>query len=73
MYKNVVKYYQENKERRQKKLNISKEEKEKQRQYGCERYKKSLRKRITKASEYRKLSLWNEKKCLIIILRKHFN
>ena len=45
MSKNLsVKYYQENKERLQKKAcekyqSLSKEEKEKKRQYGCECYK----------------------------------
>ena len=43
MPKNLsAKYYQENKEKLQKKLvkdSLSKEEKEKKRQYGCERYK----------------------------------
>ena len=44
MPKNLsAKYYQENKERLQKKArerhrNLSKEEKEKKQQYGCERY-----------------------------------
>ena len=45
MYKSFpAKYYQENKERLQKKVckrhqNLSKEEKEEKRQYGCECYK----------------------------------
>ena len=44
MSKNLAKYYQENKERLQKKAreryqNVSKEEKEKKRQYGREHYK----------------------------------
>ena len=43
MSKNLsTKYYQENKERLQKKLNLSKEGKLKKWQYGCDGYKNLL-------------------------------
>ena len=61
MFKNLsAKYYQENKERLQKKAheryqNLSKEEKEKrQQQYGCERYKNLSKDEKQKVAEYRK-------------------
>ena len=54
-----AKYYQENKERLQKKLvkNIKiflKKKKKKQQQYGCERYKNVLEDEKQKFIEYRK-------------------
>ena len=54
-----AKYYQENKERLQKKVckiyqNLSEEEKEKKWQYGCERYKNLLEDENQKLDEYRK-------------------
>ena len=54
-----AKYYQENKERLQKKAreryqDLSKEEKEKKRQYGCERYKNLSEDEKNKLVEYRK-------------------
>ena len=54
-----AKYYQENKERLQKKAceryqNLSKEEKEKKEQYGCERYKNLVDDEKQKLVEYRK-------------------
>ena len=60
MSKNLsAKYYQENKERLQKKAreryqNLSKEEKEKKQQYGCERYKNLSEDEKQKLVEYRK-------------------
>ena len=57
-----VKYYQENKERLQKKArerhqNLSKEEKEKKRQYGRECYKILSKNEKNKLVEYRKNTL----------------
>ena len=54
-----AKYYQENKERLQKKAceryqNLSKEEKEKKEQYGCEPYKNLVDDEKQKLVEYRK-------------------
>ena len=54
-----AKYYQENKERLQKRYsdryqNLSKEEKQKNRQYGRERYKDFLEDEKDKLVEYRK-------------------
>ena len=54
-----VKYYQENKERLQKKVceryqNLSKEEKQKKRQYGRERYKNLSEDEKQKLVEYRR-------------------
>ena len=60
MSKNLsAKYYQENKERLQKKAreryqSLSKEEKEKKRQYGRERYKNLAKDERQKLVEYRK-------------------
>ena len=60
MFKNLsAKYYQENKERLQKKAceryqNLSKERKEKKRQYGGERYKNLSEDEKNKLVEYRK-------------------
>ena len=60
MSKNLsAKYYQENKERLQKKArercqNLSKEEKEKKQQYGRERYKNLSEDEKNKQVEYRK-------------------
>ena len=60
MSKNLSgKYYQESKERLQKKAceryqNLSKEEKEKKWQYGCERYKNLSEDEKQKLVEYRK-------------------
>ena len=60
MSKNLsAKYYQEYKERLQKKAreryqNLSKEEKEKKQQYGCERYKNLSEDEKQKLVEYRK-------------------
>ena len=60
MSKNLsAKYYQENKERLQKKAreryqNLSKEEKEKKQQYGRERYKNLSEDEKNKLVEYRK-------------------
>ena len=60
MSKNLsAKYYQENKERLQKKAreryqNLSKEEKEKKRHYGCGRYKNLSEDEKQKLVEYRK-------------------
>ena len=49
----LVKYYQENKKRLQKKI-LSKEEKEKMRQYGCECYKNLSEDEKQKLFEFRK-------------------
>ena len=79
MSKNLsAKYYQENKERLQKKSrkryqNLSKEEKGKKQQYGRERYKNLSEEKKQKLVEYRKKILQNEKKIYIIIIRKYFN
>ena len=60
MSKNLsAKYYQEHKERLQKKAheryqNLSKEEKEKKQQYGCERYKNLSENETNKLVAYRK-------------------
>ena len=56
-----AKYYQENKERLQKKAferyqNLSKEEKEKKQQYGCECYKNLAEDEKQNLVEYRKKS-----------------
>ena len=61
-----AKYYQENKERLQKKLreryqNLSKEEKEKKQQYGCERYKNLSLLMKNKSLLSIEKKLWNEK------------
>ena len=75
MPKNLsAKYYQENKERLQKKArerhrNLSKEEKEKKQQYGCERYTNLSEEEKQKLVEYRKKKLLNDKKYFIIIRR----
>ena len=61
MAKNLsAKYYQENKERLQKKAreryqNLSKEDKEKKQQYGCERYKTLSEEEKQKLVEYKKV------------------
>ena len=63
MFKNLsAKYYQENKERLQKKAregyqNLSKEEKEKKQQYGRELYKNLSEDEKQKLVEYRKKTL----------------
>ena len=54
-----AKYYQENKDRLQKKAreryeNLSKEEKEKEQQYGCECYKNLSEQKKQKLARYRK-------------------
>ena len=54
-----AKYYQENKDRLQKKAheryeNLSKEEKEKEQQYGCECYKNLSEEKKQKLARYRK-------------------
>ena len=60
MYKTLsAKYYQENKERLQKKAckryqNLSKEQKEKKWQHGCKRYKNLSEDKKQKLVEYRK-------------------
>ena len=73
-----AKYYQENKERLQKKArekyqNPSKEEKEKRQQYGRESYKNISEDEKQKLVEYRKKYYRMRKKCHVIILGKHFN
>ena len=80
MSKNLsAKYYQENKERLQKKLlkdyqNLSKEEKDKKHQYGRKRYKNLLKDK----KEWEKLPYYNYKKLLFetiimkYILEKQF-
>ena len=68
MSKNLsAKYYQENKERLQKKAreryqNLSKEEKEKKQQYGHECYKNISENEKQELVEYRKKYYKNEKK-----------
>ena len=71
MPKNLsAKYYQENKERLQKKArerhrNLSKEEKEKKQQYGCERYTNLSEEEKQKLVEYRKKNCWMTKNTLL--------
>ena len=65
-----AKYYQENKERLQKKArerhrNLSKEEKEKKQQYGCERYTNLSEEEKQKLVEYRKKNCWMTKNTLL--------
>ena len=72
-----AKYYQENNETLQKKAceryqNLSKEEQEKKRQYRHERYRNLSEEEKQKLVSIEKI-LQNEKKCHIIIIRKHFN
>ena len=61
IFKNLsAKYYEENKERLQKKAleryqNLSKEEKNKKRQYGRERYKNLSEEEKQKLAEYKKI------------------
>ena len=71
-----AKYYQNKKERLQKKAceryqNFSKVEKEKKPQYPHERNKNIPEDEKQKLVEYRK-KIYNEKKCLIIIIRNYF-
>ena len=79
MYENLsAKYYQNNKDRLQKKSleryrNLSKEEKEKKLKYGCERYKSLPEDEKQKLVEYRKKILLKKKRCLIIVLRNYFH
>ena len=72
MSKNLlVRYYQENKERLQKRdrkryQNLSKEEQEKKQRCGCERYKNLSKYEKQNLVQYRKKILYNTKKDLII-------
>ena len=52
---------------------ISNEEKEKKRQYGCERYKNFSENKKEKFVEYREQYHRVRKKCYIIITSKYFN
>ena len=78
MSKNLsAKYYQENKERLQKKArerypNLSKGGKERKQQYGCEHYKNLSKDEKQKLVEYRKKH-YRMKKMLFVIVRKYFN
>ena len=69
-----AKYYQENKDRLQKRAckryqNLSKEEKEEKQQYGRERYKNFSEDEKQKLVEYRKKYYRTKRKSLIIITR----
>ena len=79
MSKNLsAKYYQENKERLEKKAreryqNLSKEEKEKKRQYDREDYKNLSEDEKNKQIKYRTNYYRMRKKHFIAIIRKYFN
>ena len=71
-----AKYYQKNNERLQKKFVkdikiFIKKKKDKKRQYGCKQYK-NLPENEKKAWKVLKKILWNEKDCLIIIIRNYY-
>ena len=74
MSKNLsAKYYQENNERLKEKAceryqNLSKEEKEKKRQHGRECYKNLSEDEKQNLFSFFNI-LWNEKNCLIIIIK----
>ena len=72
-----AKYYQENKERLQKKAleryqNLFKEEKEKKQQYGCEWYKNLSEDEKQKLVEYRKKYHRIGRKLFIIIIKNYY-
>ena len=49
-----------------------KTKKKKKRHYGCEQYRNLQEDEKQKLVEYRKIKLYNEKNCVIIIIRNYY-